>query len=78
MTVKGHSSRRWEKSPGVYENKCQASTVTVKGHSSRRWEKSPGVYENKCQASTVTVKGHSCRRWEKVLEFMKINARHQL
>ena len=26
------------KSPGVYENKLQASTVTVKGHSSRRWE----------------------------------------
>ena len=23
MTVKGHSSRHWEKSPGVYENKCQ-------------------------------------------------------
>ena len=41
MTVKGHSSRRWENSPGVYENKCQASTVTVKGHSSRCWENSP-------------------------------------
>ena len=30
MTVKGHGSRRWEKSPGVYENKRQASTVIVK------------------------------------------------
>ena len=47
MTVKGHSSRRWEKSPGVYESKHWASTVTVKLHSSRRWEKSPGVYESK-------------------------------
>ena len=26
------------KSPGVYENKLQASTVTVKGHSIKRWE----------------------------------------
>ena len=27
------------KSPGAYENKLQASTVTVKGHSSGCWEK---------------------------------------
>ena len=47
MTVKGHSSSRWEESPGVYENKLLGTTVTVKGHSSSRWEKSRGVYENK-------------------------------